>query len=59
MDKFDSWLWANESTFTREEKSQNFWKANKLFNDKLLFVIRVVALLTWLYLEVPLWFSKV
>ena len=52
----DRWLYANESTYTRVEKSQNFWKSNQLlqFNDSLLLAWRLVTCAVWLYLEVPL-----
>ena len=52
--KFDSWLYANESVYTREQKSENFWKVNGETGNNLLLAMRVLACLTWVSQEWPL-----
>lgn len=51
MERFDTWLWAETSTYTRSEKSSNFWKANKFANDKLLFTFRCIVGVAYIYME--------
>ena len=52
--KFDSWLYANESVYTRSEKSENFWKVNGQTGNTLLLAMRLLACMTWVSQELPL-----
>ena len=52
LDSLDSWLYANESVYTRQEKSQNFWKSRFGSRaDSILFTMRIVACLIWINVE--------
>ena len=54
LNNLDSWLYANESVYTRQEKSQNFWKSrfDSCAADSFLFAMRVVACLIWINVEI-------
>ena len=58
LGNFDSWLYANESIYTREEKSKNFWKVNGKTGNNWLFMMRVLAILIWISIEWPLILNK-
>ena len=45
--EFDAWIWDG-STYSRDEKSQNFYKANSRTSDGTLALIRLGALLSQL-----------
>ena len=54
LNNLDSWLYANESVYSRQEKSQNFWKSrfDSSAADSFLFAMRVVACLIWINVEI-------
>ena len=51
--RFDNWIWANNSNFTREEKAGNHVKGNRFVNRTLLFCLRIVFLgiMTFLWFQ--------
>ena len=48
--KFDIWVW-NSGHFTRDEKTRNHLRGNRLVNNNFLFVVRVIMLVTFAVAE--------
>ena len=54
----DSWLWGDESTQTRAQKSRNFIKSAPWLSDSFLAIFRVSVAFFWIANEVDLTLSS-
>ena len=48
--KFDIWIW-NSGHFTREQKTTNHLRGNRIVNNTFLFVVRIIMLVTFAVAE--------